>query len=97
MTTLVTWVGVDSRGPASLYLASDSRFTWQPGASWDFGCKLFTARRHPEILGYCGDVLFSSHALGQAVQLIDASVRLLEPLSNHLRPAPDATPAAPTG
>lgn len=80
MTTLVTWLGVDSRGAASLYLASDSRFTWQQSETWDFGQKLFTARRHPEVLGYCGDVLFSSQVLGQAVQLIEMGV-LFPPMS----------------
>ena len=30
MTSLVAWVGADSRGPASLNIAADSRITWRP-------------------------------------------------------------------
>jgi hypothetical protein len=71
MTTLVGWVGVDSRGPASIYLASDSRISWGLANVWDFGRKLFASRKYPEILGYCGDVLFPTQVLGQIIDLID--------------------------
>jgi hypothetical protein len=74
MTTLVSWLGVDQRGPSSLYFASDSRFTWDSSTKWDYGRKLFASRSRPEILAYCGDVLFSSQVLGQALQLIDGEL-----------------------
>jgi hypothetical protein len=74
MTTLIGWLGVDSRGPSSLYLAADSRFTWTPDVTWDYGRKLFASRSGPVILGYCGDVLFASHGIGQALQLLEAGL-----------------------
>jgi hypothetical protein len=73
MTTLIVWVGVDSRGPTSMYLASDSRFTWEGGVKWDFGCKVFASRKHPTLLGYCGDVTLSSISITQALDLIDSN------------------------
>lgn len=57
MTTLVCWSGVDSRGPSSLYIATDSRFTWRNGASVDYGRKILTRPRHGEILAFAGGVL----------------------------------------
>ena len=74
MTTLIAWVGVDQRGPSSLYLASDSRFTWLEGITWDSGCKIFASRTHPALLGYCGDVVFSSISIAQALELIDSDL-----------------------
>lgn len=74
MTSFVAWVGVDSRGPASLYLASDSRISWLTGKridKWDYGRKVFAATKFPDLLGYVGDVLFPSLVLGQIVSAID--------------------------
>ena len=71
MTLLMSWIGVDSRGPASIYLASDSRISWDNGSTWDYARKLFASRKHPVILGYCGDVLFPSQVLGQLIDLVD--------------------------
>ena len=72
MTSLVSWIGVDSRAPASIYLASDSRISWENKLTWDYGRKLFASRNYPEILGYVGDVLFPSQVLGQLIDLIDS-------------------------
>jgi hypothetical protein len=74
MTTLISWTGVDQRGPSSLYLAADSRFTWESGETWDFGRKLFASRSRPDILGYCGDVVFASQTLGQVLDLLDGGL-----------------------
>ena len=60
MTSLLAWVGVDSRHLSSIYLASDSRISWGDVANWDFGRKLFASTKYPEIIGYVGDVLFPS-------------------------------------
>ncbi len=101
MTTLVAWLGVDSRGPSSLYLAADSRFTWAPGETWDYGRKLFASRSSPVILGYCGDVLFASHGIGQALELLEAQVlhptdaepsRRVDALAEFLRSALNTYP-----
>lgn len=66
MTAFLSWVGVDHRGPASLYLASDSRISWTDNEvrSWDRGRKVFACSRTPDVLGYVGDVLFPSLVLG---------------------------------
>jgi len=65
MTSLVSWVGIDNRKPASIYIASDSRISWEAGSVWDSGRKVFASRTRPEIFGYVGDVLFPSLVLGQ--------------------------------
>lgn len=58
-------MGVDSRGPASIYLAADSRFTFESGATVrheDGHRKVYASSVLPELLGFSGDV-----ALPQAV------------------------------
>lgn len=74
MTAFAAWVGVDQRGPASLYLASDRRISWsgQPFRTWDSGRKVFACSTHPDVFGYVGDVLFPSLVLGQVATLIDS-------------------------
>lgn len=71
MTLLVSWVGVDSRGPASIYIASDSRITWDTKTKFDFGRKIFGFKNYPDIIGYCGDVLFPSIIIGQIIDVAD--------------------------
>lgn len=70
MTTLLSWLSVDTRGPSAIYLAADSRITWGSGASrWDSGPKVFAAAT-PDVFGYCGDVVFPSLVLNQIVDLV---------------------------
>ncbi|WP_448125661.1 hypothetical protein [Pseudomonas veronii] len=76
MTTLISWLGVDQRGPASIYLASDSRISWGAADQWNYGGKLFIAQSSPEAFGFCGDVLFPLLVLGPLCQRIDASKML---------------------
>jgi hypothetical protein len=80
LTTLAGWVGVDSRGPSSLYLVADSRITWltngvtgsQTGEpTWDNGRKTFASHTSAEVFGYAGDVLFPTQTVGQIADLID--------------------------
>jgi len=71
MTLLVAWIGIDSRDPSSIYLVSDSLISWGDEASFDFGRKVFAFGSYPDVLGYCGDVLFPSIAINQIVQLAD--------------------------
>lgn len=71
MTSLVSWAGVDSRGPASIYIATDSRISWGPGSTWDAGRKVFAGRSRPEVFGYVGDVLFPSLVLGQVADMVE--------------------------
>lgn len=78
MTSFLAWVGVDSRWPASLYLASDSRISWSaagsPPRKWDFGRKVFASVRGPHLFGYVGDVTFASLVLSQLTSTADAGV-----------------------
>ncbi len=74
MTLLVAWVGVDTHGVASTYIASDSRISWADGSTFDHGRKVFAFSNHSDVLGYSGDVLFPTLALNQIVQLADAGM-----------------------
>jgi hypothetical protein len=74
MTSLVTWLGVDSRGPASIYIASDSRISWDNTVKWDYGRKVFASQKHSIIMGFVGDALFPSQILSQITDLIDADL-----------------------
>ncbi|MBC2665750.1 hypothetical protein H7F51_09455 [Novosphingobium flavum] len=70
MTTLISWMSVDSRGPSAIYVVADSRITWGSQAHrWDSGRKVFAAPT-PDVFGYCGDVLFPSLVLGQIIDLV---------------------------
>jgi hypothetical protein len=71
MTLLVSWIGVDTHGPASAYMAADSRISWGNLANFDHGRKVFAFRQSPDILGYCGDVLFPTMVLSQIVEMGD--------------------------
>ncbi len=71
MTTLLSWISVDDRGPSAIYIVSDSRITWgSANQRWDSGRKVYAANS-ADIFGYCGEVLFPSLALGQLTDLID--------------------------
>lgn len=73
MTTLISWVGVDQRAPASLYIAADSRITWG-SEHWDRGAKTFASPTTPDVLGYCGDVLFPALVLPQFIACLGADL-----------------------
>jgi len=71
MTLLVSWIGVDTHGTASAYIAADSRVSWGDVANFDHGRKVFAFRDSPDILGYCGDVLFPTMVLSQITEMAD--------------------------
>lgn len=71
MTLLISWIGVDTHGPASAYIATDSRVSWGKIAHFDHGRKVFAFRCSPDILGYCGDVLFPTMVLSQITEMAD--------------------------
>ncbi len=71
MTSLASWIAVDSRGPSSVYVVSDSRISWPGGSTWDRATKIFAARSRPIIFGYCGDIEGPLLVLAQLVQAID--------------------------
>lgn len=72
MTLLVTWTGIDSRGPASVYLAADSRVSWGGCGQFDHAIKTFATTQFPAIIGYCGDSLASLMLISQAIAVIDS-------------------------
>jgi hypothetical protein len=78
MTSLVAWVGADSRGPSSLNIAADSRITWGAGTSvsyhWDQGKKVFASSSVPLVIGFVGDVLFPALVLPGVIDRIDRGV-----------------------
>lgn len=75
MTLLVAWATALAKVPNSVYLASDSRITWdRRKGRWDAGRKLFACRTSPDIFGFSGDVLFASQVLGQIIDLVDNGV-----------------------
>jgi hypothetical protein len=78
MTSLVSWVGIDARGPASIYIASDSRITWGgPSHKWDSAKKTFCSLRFPIIFGFCGDVFVPTQIISSIIELIDQGVLVL--------------------
>ena len=74
MTTLIAWKGYDGNGISSVYLASDSRFTWGNTMSCDCGQKIFASKKSPELIGYCGDALFATNIINTLTYLIDEEV-----------------------
>lgn len=81
MTSLLAWAGIDSRGPASLYIASDSRISWGRSHKWDNGRKTFASSHAPYAFGYCGDVLFPSMALPIVLEQLAAGALAASPRS----------------
>jgi hypothetical protein len=80
MTLIISWIGVDQKkegkSPSSIYIASDSRYSWGRVGKYDYGIKVFGSSIHPEIFGFCGDVLFPSLVLGQLLPQIDSGLLL---------------------
>jgi hypothetical protein len=88
VTSLAAWSGVDSRGPSSIYLVSDSRISWADTAShFDHGSKTFASAPTADIFSYCGDVLFPVIVLGQIESLITEGVLGFQHLSSEGREA----------
>ena len=71
MTSLIAWGAADSRVPTGFYMASDSRVTWDTETHWDLARKVVGSASGPDLLGYCGDVLYTSQVLGQISSLMD--------------------------
>ncbi len=74
MTLLIAWTGIDSHGVASAYIGSDSRISWGADYKFDTGRKVFGLDKHPDIFGYCGDVLFPMLVLGQISEMADSAL-----------------------
>jgi hypothetical protein len=75
VTSFVSWLGADSRGPTSIYFASDSRISWgNDPLAWDTGRKLFACRESPEMFGFTGYVLLPQSVLTRASDFIDRRI-----------------------
>jgi len=74
MSLIVSWIAIDTHGTSSAYICGDSRITWGNGNVFDFGRKIFASQKYPEILGYCGDVMFPSIVLSQVFEMIDRNI-----------------------
>ncbi|WP_375584237.1 hypothetical protein [Cyclobacterium xiamenense] len=78
MTLIISWIGVDRKKDykeiSSIYIASDSRYSWGSAKKFDQGIKVFGSSKFPEIFGFCGDVLFPSIILGQIIPQIDNGI-----------------------
>lgn len=62
----------DSRSPASVYVATDSRISWGNNGYFDHAIKTFATKNFPAIIGYCGDSLASQMLISQAIAVIDS-------------------------
>jgi hypothetical protein len=76
MTLLISWIGVDQRKESSIYIASESRISWNSienkfTEKYDYTQKIFSCRNHPIIIGFCGEVIFPLITISQIAQLID--------------------------
>lgn len=74
MTLLLSWIGKDSRKISSFYIASDSRFSWNDSTNFDYGQKVFAFNKTPDILGYCGDVLYPTFLINQISNMADDEI-----------------------
>lgn len=78
MTSFLAWVAADSRGPTSLYFASDSRVSWRNDVRyWDTARKLFATNTTAEIFGFTGYVLLPQLVLARVCDFIDRGFRVL--------------------
>ncbi|MFW1840897.1 hypothetical protein ACG9XS_20450 [Acinetobacter gyllenbergii] len=72
MTTLICWAGADSRATSSLYIASDSRISWEGTQDYfDVGQKLFYSKNYPHAFGFSGLITGAQNLLNSLVRLID--------------------------
>lgn len=85
MSIVVAWAGADNHGVTSAYIVADSRVTWSGRTfTYDACRKVFCSSKYPEIIGYCGDVLFPSIVINQLMELIDSGF-LFDPLDGCRR------------
>lgn len=78
MTLIIAWIAVDSRGPSSLYMMSESRISWSHSNKvidyWDHGKKVFALKNSPDLIGYCGDVHFPLQVINHIVELAENNI-----------------------
>ncbi|MDD3746879.1 MAG: hypothetical protein PHD70_10460 [Anaerostipes sp.] len=75
MTLIVGWLACDQRRQCSAYIASDSRISDNINC-YDNSQKLFAFKNTPDILGYCGETLFTYQILTRLTNMCDAKMLL---------------------
>lgn len=85
MTLLVSWIGVDNRKISSVYISSDSRISWNKKDNFDQARKVFAFKNSPDIMGYCGDVLFPSLILNQILEMDKENILFTPDITNKDR------------
>ena len=75
MTLIVGWLACDQRGPCSAYIASDSRISDNRNF-YDYSQKTFALKNTPDILGYCGETLFTYQILTRLTSMCDVGMLL---------------------
>lgn len=75
MTLIVGGLACDQRGPCSAYIASDSRISDNRNC-YDNSQKVFAFKNTPDILGYCGETLFTYQILTRLTNMCDAKMLL---------------------
>lgn len=88
MTLIVGWIACDNKGdgkkPSVMYFGSDSRITWDKKHPYDYGKKIFSARKYPEIFAFCGNASFATFVLSLLIELIDSGA-FLENMSPNVK------------
>ena len=85
MTLLLSWVGKDSRKISSFYIASDSRISWNNSTKFDYSQKVFAFSKTPDILGYCGDVLYPTIIINQILSMGEDEILFKKEASRYER------------
>lgn len=73
MSSLIVFSGVDTHGTGSIYLATDSKisFDLKGQIQWSYGRKTFAPKSDGVFFGYCGTVVFPALCLSQINDLIN--------------------------
>lgn len=87
MSTLVCWVGIDPRGVASAYIATDSRVSFGGAGkvqTWDTGQKCYSSSLVPLIVGYVGSAFYPVHLAPRVIAYAEAIWELHDSASDLL-------------
>lgn len=79
VTLIVGWLACDQRRPCSAYIASDSRISDNINY-YDNSQKLFALKNTPDILGYCGETLFTYQILARITDMCNTNKLFLQDL-----------------
>lgn len=73
MSVLVVWRNIVNERVTSVYMASDSRFSFGQH-HFDHGKKVFACKNDASLFGYCGGVEYATYIIQSVVDLIEAGV-----------------------